>query len=206
MSEAIGNRGGMKLKVNNWDECLQIGEIGETITTNNFLTVFKPILVKYLYSNRYKFELNELIQRAGIDGENALSLFKWEVKTRTQFYPDILLELSHSYGKPGWFYYTEAEIIVYLYLDKNKAIDRGFLLIMEKLRNYFTKEKLEKYSEIKAYSDNSGSMWNTTNVPIPFKDFPKNSLISIPKLRNVKGDGNQKPLIDFIEKMTNQEV
>jgi len=205
MSERIGTHGGMRLKVNNWDECLRIGNIGERVTKNNFLTIFRPILVKYLYSNRYKFELNELIQKAGIDGETVLSLFKWEVKTRTKFYPDILLETYHSYGKQGWFFISKADIIAYLFLGKEEVYEKGFLLIMEKLRHYFTKEILEEYPEKKSKTNKMGAIWSTFNRAVPFRAFPPNSLISIPKLKNLKKI-QQKSLNGFIKEKTHQEV
>lgn len=188
----------MKLKINEFDDCMIIGDIGEKFTEKNFLTIFQSILTNYLYANRYKYDLYELFQKAGKDGKTGISLFEWEVKTRSRFYPDILLELFHSYGKPGWFYYTKADIVVYLYLNESKLIEKGFLLIMHKLKDYFTSEKLDAYHQIKAWSKNKENEWYTINVAIPFKDFPKKSLISLPNLNTLKGSKfNQKNLMNF---------
>lgn len=207
MNGINGHHGGMKLKINEFNESLNIGNIGEEFTVKNFLTIFKPLLVNYLYSNRYKYELNELIQKAGKDGKTGISLFEWDVKTRTKFYPDILLETYHSYGKLGWFFTSEADIIAYLYLKQDGTIDKGFLLIMKKLKDFFTSERLDKYPKIKAWSRNVNNQWFTLNVAVPFKDFPEKSLIYLPNLAYLKGTkGNQKKINQFIKNDEMEEI
>lgn len=170
------------MKSNDWDECVKLGNKGEVYVKEHFLEIFKPILNQYLFSNRFKYNLNNLIetkkQRDGIDGNVSLNLFEYEVKTRSRDYGDILLETVsvRESGKTGWFFYTKADVIVYL-IYSNKKFKKGFLILMENARVKFSWQELKKYKTIIAVTNNGE--WSTENKAVPYRDFLENSLISL---------------------------
>ena len=179
----IGNRGGMKLKVNEWYECLQIGEIGEKFTTKHQRKIILPIIDQFLYANRFEYNLNKIgkdKQRQGINGEINLN-FSYEVKTRTKNWGDILLETISVIEKivPGWFFTSKANAIVYYFLNRQREIDEGYIILLNQTRKYFTEAVLERYPKKIAKTERNNYCYHTENRAIPFDAFPKKSLIHI---------------------------
>lgn len=176
-----------ELKINSWKDCLRFGLRGEQYVKENFIKVFRPVIEDYLFSNRFKFDLNNLIetkkQRNGIDGNVSLSLFEWETKTRKKDYGDILIETIsvRETNKLGWFFTSKADILAYLVIFQGK-LTKGFLIFLDKARKKFTKKYLyENYSKSIRIANSEGLKrnWSTENIAIPYKDFPTNSLIPI---------------------------
>ena len=203
MKEKIGNHGGMKLKANEWNDCVKVGDKGEKFVKENFLKIFLPIFDKFLLANRVKYNLNNPIsiekQLAGIDGTLFQKYLDYEVKTRQYFayrYGDILLETISiiELSKIGWIIYSEADVVVYLWLNKLGILPcDGYLLLLNNIRKYFeikTKSRKQKFRiqdignliqyPIKdARSERGEKIWHTRNRATLIEDFPENCIIQI---------------------------
>lgn len=181
IKEEIGKAGEMKSKIREErNKCNKIGEIGEQFIEKNFRELTIPILDNFLYSKRYIYDLEPKEQIEGKDGEIGLH-FKYEVKTREKYYPDILLEIRHEYNDGhitwGWFDYSKSNIIYYLYKGYNDEIIDGYILILGKIKEFFTEDIRRQYPE---KSTNKGNPdYTTFFITVPFEHFPPNSLLNI---------------------------
>lgn len=194
IKERIGKAGGMKSrKINNWDATLAQGNWSEQFIQTYFYELSTPIIERYLSSKRYEFnsnnKLHKIIQFDGIDGKVSLNLC-WEAKVRAIEYSkekDILLEIMSKIENNtlGWFFYSKADFIFYLFADfKKKEFVNGYLLDLGIIQRYFTEEKLKDYPVKIAKTEANGEIWHTENRAVPIRAFPKNSVIKIINILN----------------------
>lgn len=154
------------------------GYLGEKRLTKKLPKILSEVLP--IFIQEYSFEEHPAIQLRGIDGSLTI---KWDIKIRDSSYAkydDIVLELQCGYKK-GWFYTSKADIIIYgFWIDKEKTevnMDKIFILFLNKCREYFTEDKLKRYSQkISQSNDNKGVKWFTSLIPIKIVDFPKDCL------------------------------
>lgn len=175
------------MKINEFDESLKHGNICEKMVREKFKNVFSPILTQYIYGSCRK---DTEFQRNGIDFSIKQKELTFDVKCRSNFsykYKDILLETVSvmEEGKAGWLYYSESDIIVYVWQNKNRDrfID-GYLVFLEEAKNFYDSQPKNKfYTKIATTRGRRGEIWHTENVAIPVSAFPDNAIMHIDKRR-----------------------
>jgi len=146
----------------------------------------KPALKKLILTEgikRIEFNKNPELQKKGIDLLIKNKIAKVDVKTRKfkfYCYKDILIETQHSYGKKGWFYTSEADLIAYVWENKQGTnFHDGYLILIQnpELKSWFEKNK-ESFKIKWAYSKSkkNNDHWNTKNRVVPIEAFPKDTL------------------------------
>jgi hypothetical protein len=130
------------------------------------------------------------LQRRGIDAILKQKTARVELKVRDyRFYKrkDILLETetginpqTHAGGRPGWFYTTEADLVIYVWKNERgtNLIDGYFICMTEDLREWFRKNE-HGFQELMALSldRETGQTWITKNRAVPIGEFPVGSLV-----------------------------
>lgn len=174
------------MKVNIWQENLIEGAKAEEALKEGLHRILFTESVKIIKYGEDIFSTN--LQRSGIDGIAQLKEVKWESKVREYEYynknnKDILIETvsNEDTGKPGWFYYSKADFIIYTWKNKfkNFLIDGFFIFIQNPvLRAWFEGEK-DRFEEKEAVSidKNTGNIWRTLNRVVPTKSFPKDTIL-----------------------------
>ena len=118
-----------------------------------------------------------------------------EEKFRQTFYPDILLEINHIFGKKkkiGWLYKTQSEILAYFQHKNN-----GLMLTLWKLKELARWSKSKEFLELlneetikeKWSSTKEGDVfWKTKNYGVPFYVLKNKGF------EYKKNNGNELPL------------
>ena len=93
------------------------------------------------------------------------------VEVKGDSYPErnIVIEtkiLHPDRTEKGWFYITEAEMLIYCYINE----DIIYMLRMDRMKKWLTTETLEKYPEREVIKNNNGFMSVVRLVPL--KDIP----------------------------------
>ena len=169
------------MKFHDFNEKLREGNLCEEYVKSHFDVIFyTPILKHITYENDPK------MQRDGIDFVMSKEEVNFDVKCREYgFYKwnDILLETVSvvETGKPGWFWASRSDIIVYMWQNETKTeVIDGYLLLLPQTREWI-KDKMDKYKTKTAHSKRQGGTWATDNIAVPIKDFPSDCLIQILK-------------------------
>jgi hypothetical protein len=126
------------------------------------------------------------LQRNGVDGvlmKDDSELWKFEIKTRDfrQIRDDILIETVSilEQNKPGWFYTSKADWILYQWRGKDGiGIIDGYVIMIkdETLRRWFEHNK--NAFEIKdSHTDMGGEKYTTRNRVVMVRDFPIGTLL-----------------------------
>jgi len=168
------------MKFNRFEENVIEGEICEERVKEKFKEVFTPIL------NHILFSTDSERQKRGIDFEIYGEAVKFDVKCRafrSYSYGDILLETVsvRERNKPGWLWYSESNIIVYVWenMQKNKFID-GYLLFLNEIREWLEKTGTNKFRKRIAHSINRhGGYWSTENIAVPISEFQSHCIKKI---------------------------
>lgn len=167
--------------INDWNESLKTGKIGENIVKNNFISLLKQMIDnKNVNIKHILYEESPTIQKSGIDFIFNIDFSKLDIKTRNYYaykYHDILLETVSIVENniPGWLYTSKSDIIIYAWLNKesNTFID-GYFLFLNEIRKYVNKDK---YLIKTAETYRNGAMWHTNNIAISIEELILNSCI-----------------------------
>ena len=159
-------------KIHDFNICLAQGLKGEKMFNDIYGSQFISKLNQILY------ETDKDKQRAGYDFEYKTRKIKVDIKTRDYNYykyKDILIEIISidTTNTKGWYYTSEADIIVYGWLnkDENSFIDM-YCINLENTKKWLNvKDYPIKYALNKGYK--------THFIIVPIKDFPDNCLTNI---------------------------
>ncbi len=137
---------------------------------------------------RIPYDLNRgytvKMQKDGIDGVIHQKTVTFDVKVRDFYslrFQDILIETVSvvESNKPGWFYYTKSNFIVYTWKnEKGTNLKDGYFIFIQnsRLRDWF-EENRSRYPVKHAMSTRNGYTWRTENVAVPIKDFPSGTIM-----------------------------
>lgn len=122
-------------------------------------------------------------QRDGVDVVVKLKKSTFDVKFRDNKYylKGILIETVSvvEEGKPGWFYTSQADEIIYLWLNKERTglMPLGFRVFHRdrRFREWFEEHK-NHYREQYTSSEKDGKVWHSRFVVVPIEDFPSGTL------------------------------
>lgn len=126
------------------------------------------------------------LQRAGIDGIGKLREIRWDTKVRDWSYwknHDILIETLSDMkrGKPGWFYYSKADFVIYTWKneDRNYLVEGYLIFIQNKIFRIWFWENIPHFKRAVAHSKSirTGRTWDTMNRIVPIKDFPEGTIL-----------------------------
>ena len=126
-------------------------------------------------------------QKDGIDIIIKLKEGTFDVKFRdSKYFPpqDLLIETVSvvEQNKPGWFYTSKADAVVYLWWNESRTNLKpvGYLLFIQDpwFREWFEKHR-HLYPEKETTTKRDGKTWKTKFVIVPIKHFPKGSLRKI---------------------------
>ena len=194
------------MKTNIFQDNLEDGEVGENALKRGLNKILFTESVKLIkWDKKDIFSMN--LQRGGVDGISKTREIKWDSKIRRYGcyrYGDILLEEESvmETKKPGWFYYSISDFIIYVWRDKfgNGLIDGYFIFLQNpSLKEWFERNK-EKYQKkiAKSIDKKTGKLWHTLNRAIPITDFPKGTLLNFkPNLSLNKQQLNLLPFLDY---------
>jgi len=194
------------VKTNIFQDNLEDGEVGENALKRGLNKILFTESVKLIkWDKKDIFSMN--LQRGGVDGISKTREIKWDSKIRRYGcyrYGDILLEEESvmETKKPGWFYYSISDFIIYVWRDKfgNGLIDGYFIFLQNQLlKTWFEKNK-EKYPKKIAESiDNkTGKVWHTLNRAVPIKEFPEGTLLNFkPNISLIKQQLDLLPFLDY---------
>jgi len=131
-------------------------------------------------------------QRSGIDF--ASGDVRLDVKTQSHKYiytGNIPIEVFSviEEQKPGWFFTSQSDIVVWLYV--NKAGDgvwhRGYLMFMgEELRDFIVDNR-EKWRRIEVENDGPYGQYTAVNYLVPAPAFPAHLLVPFNPLDDAVG-------------------
>ena len=136
-------------------------------------TVIGELLIRQrLRDIPYDTPENITLQRKGIDFIVTSSYGDWEAKVRgdpTYYNRDILLELVSvkESGKRGWAYTSQADAIVYCWLNESKTnfMRVGYIILIKELRKTdWFKQLAQNYIVRSTKSERDGEKWTTEFV------------------------------------------
>ncbi len=166
----------MKLKANWFCENLKEGEKWERIALQE-LQFLLP------HTTMVKYGENPELQRNGIDGTISLKKITYEVKTREHKFccDDIAFETVSvvEAKKPGWYYHSNADILIYHWLDRTETrSEKLYVLGLKKLRRrHFLEEVVEKYGLRERTAASNAGRWHTKFYAVPVKYIPADCYI-----------------------------
>lgn len=184
-------------------EKLKEGQQAENILKERLHSILFAESVKLIkWEGKDIFSTN--LQRKGVDGTLRFKEVRWESKVRdysSYKYGDILLETISVVKdkKPGWFYYTIADFVIYTWKNKKgtKLIDGYFIFVQNPILKSWFKENEKRFRLVRAksYDKKTGEYWYTLNRAVPISQFPKGTVLrldaNIPLI-------NQKEVLDKI--------
>lgn len=155
------------------DERLEFSKNSELLVPELLRRGLIPLLCK-IKVKTFSYQLNRDMQQRGIDGEVRVDHITYDVKVRdNKFYKcsngivDFCIETVSVDLKniPGWFYTSEATVVIYLWYgdDTRTNFINGYILKLPELRVFLTKDKIERYP--KKYTNNNG--YRTIWHPVP---------------------------------------
>lgn len=170
-------------KIHDFEESLMFGLKGENLFKNTHGDIFINKL------NHILFDTNRNKQLSGIDFEFESRKIKFDLKTRRYFaykYNDILIETISviEKNKPGWFYTSQSDIIVYIWFnEKEDSIIDGYIVDLLQTRKWL-KDNENKFEVKIAHTNSQYGNYSTKNICIPIKNFPANCLDKIKGLNS----------------------
>jgi len=190
------------MKTNIFRDCLKEGAVGEDAVKESLSSILFTESARAIKYGKNIFSTN--LQRKGVDGLIEIKEVKYETKMRGyQYhrYKDLLIEEISvvENKKPGWFYYSIADFVVYVWKNSaGTAILDGYFIFIQNpvLRNWYEENK-EKYQTKTAESRDNGITWHTLNRAIPIKDFPENTILNFKP--NISLDKWQSKLLNFLD-------
>ncbi len=93
-----------------------------------------------------------------------------EIKVRETVYSDILIEtISNDITEaPGWIIYSDADVLVYLFIENQKVSTRSLILNMQELKDWF-RPRFNDYPQ--KYAQNPG--YKTVFHIVPINELPE---------------------------------
>ena len=185
--------------INNFEDNAFQGKFFEKVVLKRIKDFFLGTAVYIPYDNNSTIACE--IQRRGIDGYIKTYKPKLDIKTRLdhRFYRqdnnDICIEvklqdLNSGRETPGWYYYSQSDFIIYVWVNKVKDdLEREGYIIP--IRNPNVKKFLDNYIKNNngkwSYSESGNRMWKTYNVFPKVSQFPENTLMRFDPSSKVDG-------------------
>jgi len=153
-----------------FDAELAVGDIGESFVADLLDATLHP------------YETHPHLQRAGIDLSDDNN--RIDVKTQAWKYiftGNMPIELFSVYeeAQPGWFFKSEADLIVWLYLDEtgDSIYSKGYIMPMHDEIVQWVKEHRELWRKVEVNNDGRYGSYTAVNYLIPVPAFPAEFLI-----------------------------
>ena len=173
------------MKINEFRRNIEEGKTAEKALKDKLHNILFSQSVRLIeWDNQNVYAMN--LQRHGVDGISEIKEITWDVKVRDfsyYKYKDILLETVsvEETGKPGWFYYSIADFIIYTWKDKfnQYLIDGHFIFIQNPVLKKWFEENKDNYEDKKAKTidKQTNNEWHTLNKAIPIRDFPMGTIL-----------------------------
>lgn len=188
-----------------WDETLEMGTSREPEVSRKLQQILTQAKIRNVsFADDPETQLN------GIDAVMARDNVTWDTKTqrhdhyRTGNLPFETISVVEA-NKPGWFYTSDADIIVWVYETKSESdatlMPRGYFLLHDENIVEWFNERLSEFRKFTSKTTSSNSEWTTLGRLVPIEDIPDSHICEFNPRGIVEAendDNSQSRLGDFV--------
>lgn len=183
-----------------WDESLSMGLKWEERLSDWLETVLTRMSIENI-----SFSDDPETQLSGIDSVLESGSANFDVKTQDHeyYYSDNLPIETMSVveaDKPGWFYTTESDIIVWVFPNQagTNLMPTGYFLLHDDTLVEWFNENLSEFPQFEARTPRGETTWTTLGRLVPIDDIPASHITEFNPVLLEDEETDQGTLQDFL--------